>query len=130
MCADWAELEHQARPARLLAVRAVPHPLLFPRVAAIVHHGGAGTTATAARAGVPQIIVPHVGDQFFHGRRVHDLGLGPRPIPRWRLTERHLGAAVAEVLGSRRMLGRARSLGEQLRHSDGVGKTIAALMRR
>ena len=76
----------------------VPHPLVFGRVAAVVHHGGSGTTATAARAGIPQIIVPHILDQYYWGERVFRSGLGPRPIRRSRLTTGRLAGAINECI--------------------------------
>jgi UDP:flavonoid glycosyltransferase YjiC (YdhE family) len=65
----------------VLVVDEAPHDWLFPRVAAVVHHGGAGTTAAALRAGVPAVVVPFGVDQPFWGARVAALGTGPRPIP-------------------------------------------------
>jgi sterol 3beta-glucosyltransferase len=67
-------------------------------MAAVVHHGGAGTTTSAARAGVPQIVVPHLFDQLYWGGRVSALGLGPPQIPRTRLSAERLAAALREVL--------------------------------
>jgi vancomycin aglycone glucosyltransferase len=72
----WAGLGEVALPETVMAIGAVSHAQLFPRMAAVVHHGGAGTTHTAARAGVPQIAIPHVLDQFYFARRVHELGVG------------------------------------------------------
>ena len=63
-------------------IKNYPHEYLFPRTAAIIHHGGAGTTATATRSGRPQIIVPHILDQYYHGHRVFMSGLGANPV--WR----------------------------------------------
>ncbi|MGW0893904.1 glycosyltransferase [Saccharopolyspora sp. NPDC002578] len=71
----WAELDLD-RGGDLLVVGEVDHQVLFPRVAAVVHHGGAGTTTTAARAGVPQVVLPQVYDQHYWARRVEDLGIG------------------------------------------------------
>jgi sterol 3beta-glucosyltransferase len=59
----------------------VPHSLIFPRVAVAVHHGGAGTTTAAARAGAPQVLLPHILDQYYWAHRVEALGLGPRALP-------------------------------------------------
>jgi vancomycin aglycone glucosyltransferase len=73
------------------------HATLFPRVDLIVHHGGAGTTAAALRSGVPQLIVPHIVDQFFHGRRIAELGVGPAPVPKPKLS----AAVIAEALKNR-----------------------------
>jgi len=73
--------------------------VLFPRVAAIVHHGGAGTTAAAARAGVPQVITPMFGDQFYWASRIVALGVGAT-LPHTTITEQSLAAALREVLDS------------------------------
>ncbi|HVY31263.1 MAG TPA: glycosyltransferase [Polyangiaceae bacterium] len=72
------------------------HASLFPRVDLIVHHGGAGTTAAALRSGVPQLIVPHIVDQFFHGRRIAELGVGPAPIPKSKLTADSIAAPLTD----------------------------------
>ncbi|MBW1838239.1 MAG: hypothetical protein JRI99_15180, partial [Deltaproteobacteria bacterium] len=87
-------------PADFCFANNLPHHLLFQRTAAVIHHGGAGTTATAARAGVPQIIVPHILDQFYWADRIHLLGLGPEPIWRSKLTGERLKAAILEVVHS------------------------------
>jgi sterol 3beta-glucosyltransferase len=67
-------------------------------MAAVVHHGGAGTTAEGLRAGVPAVIVPFAFDQFFWGARVHALGLGPAPIPRKQLTAARLAGAIHKAV--------------------------------
>ena len=78
----WAELDRHVTPASdVLTINAVPHDRVFPRVAAVVHHGGAGTTTAAARAGVPQVVLPHILDQYYWAHRVEQLGLGPRGLP-------------------------------------------------
>lgn len=84
-------------PPGVFAVGDTDHTSLFPRVDLIVHHGGAGTTAAALRSGVPQLIVPHIVDQFFHGRRIAELGAGPAPVPKPKLTT----AAIADALRNR-----------------------------
>lgn len=66
-------------------IGAAPHHALLPRVRAVVHHGGAGTTTSVARAGRPQLVVPHLLDQFYWAERVRVLGLGPPPTPVWRV---------------------------------------------
>jgi UDP:flavonoid glycosyltransferase YjiC (YdhE family) len=104
-------------PEAVLPVRELNHRRLFPRLDWIVHHGGAGTTAAALRAGVPQLIVPHIVDQFFHGRRIAELGLGPDPIPKARLDTTSLLAAFER---SRGCVERARTLGQELSRSNGA----------
>jgi vancomycin aglycone glucosyltransferase len=83
----WASLErHIIEADDVLTVDNVPHSQIFPRVAAAVHHGGAGTTTAAARAGVPQVLLPHILDQYYWAHRVEVLGLGPRALPIERVT--------------------------------------------
>jgi UDP:flavonoid glycosyltransferase YjiC (YdhE family) len=120
----WAGIGHRKAAEDYYVVDDVPHPLLFPRMSAVIHHGGAGTTATAAQAGVPQIIVPHVLDQYYWASRVYRAGLGPRPIARSRLTEKRLGAAIRECVSSETMRLRAREVGEILQRQDSVGLAV------
>jgi len=72
--------------------------LLFPKLDAVIHHRGAGTTATAGASGVPQVIVPHILDQYYHGRRIFLSHLDPKPIPRSAFTESRLTAALEHCL--------------------------------
>lgn len=111
----WAGLGEGPLPEGVFALDDVSHAALFPRVAAVVHHGGAGTTTTAARAGVPQILVPHLLDQYYWAHRVGELGLGPPPISRTRFTADQLAASLAETLENEILTERARELGERLR---------------
>lgn len=97
-----------------------PHEWLFPRVSAIVHHGGAGTTAAALRSGVPNIVVPFGVDQPFWGARVKALGVGPDPIPRPRLSAENLSAAILTAIGEAEMKSKASLLGYALQNEDGV----------
>ncbi|HEY3497162.1 MAG TPA: glycosyltransferase [Polyangiaceae bacterium] len=110
----------------ILALGDLDHRALFPRVDLIVHHGGAGTTATALRAGVPQFIVPHIVDQFFHGRRIHELGLGPRPVKKGKLAAADLIAAVDARTEYRE---RARAVGSELAGTSGAREAADFLER-
>ena len=96
-------------------------------MAGVVHHGGAGTTAAALRAGVPSIVVPFLSDQPFWGRRVHELGAGPRPIPRSQLTVETLVAAITEAVTSRPMQAKAADLGMKIRAEDGVSQAVRTI---
>jgi vancomycin aglycone glucosyltransferase len=100
MTKGWKGIELPAQSERHFIADAIPHHLLFPRVSAAIHHGGAGTIATAARAGIPQIIIPHMADQFFNGYEVHERGLGPEPIWRSRLSSRKLAEAILEAVNN------------------------------
>ncbi len=103
-----------------------PHQHLFPRMAAVVHHGGAGTTHTAARAGIPQVVIPFFADQPFWARRVNAVGIGPAPLPRSRLAV----GSLAERIGSAVAPGhsaRARALSRILADEHGVEAAVAVI---
>jgi sterol 3beta-glucosyltransferase len=102
----------------------MPHTWLFDRVSAIVHHGGFGTTGSALRAGKPAIAVPHIIDQHLWARRVYELGVGPHPIPRAKLTTESLAEAIAQATSDAAMRERAVKLGERIR-SEPDGVTVA-----
>jgi len=99
--AGWTGLGAAKLPDEIYLTGDTNHAALFPRCAGVAHHGGSGTTHTAARAGVPQFIMPQIADQFYWGARVHGLGLGPPPIPPKRLTAARLARALAAVASGR-----------------------------
>lgn len=93
----------------------VSHTALFPRMAAVVHHGGAGTTASSVYAGVPQVVVPHFGDQHYFAHQVHRRGLGALPVPRASLNSDRLATAVDQALGDSSIRRRAALVGNAVR---------------
>ncbi len=101
-----------------------PHEWLFPRMAAVVHHGGAGTTAAGLRAGVPSIVIPFFSDQPWWGQIVYRKGVGPKPIPRGKLTTDKLAQAITQAVSDHDMRERATQLGEAIRAEDGVGEAV------
>lgn len=105
----------------------VPHDWLFPQMAAVVHHGGAGTTGAALTAGVPSVVVPFAVDQPFWASRVVALDVGPRPIPRKRLTSENLGAALRTATTDDAMARRAADLGTRIRAENGVATAVRHL---
>jgi UDP:flavonoid glycosyltransferase YjiC (YdhE family) len=117
-------------PDDIFVLDAVPHGWLFPQVAAVVHHGGAGTIGAALRAGRPMIICPFVGDQFFWGRRVKVLNVGPSPIPQWRLTVERLADGIRSAVDDQDMRQRAAALGKAIRAEDGIGRAIALIHKQ
>jgi UDP:flavonoid glycosyltransferase YjiC (YdhE family) len=127
MLSGWAGLGAIECPSEVFVVRAVPHGRLLPRVAIAVHHGGAGTTAAAARAGVPQIVVPHIADQFYWGHRVHALGIGCRPIPRHALTAEGLRRSIETLLRRPSIAERARAIAATIAHTDGLAAVMGVL---
>ena len=91
---------------------------------AVVHHGGAGTTAAGLRSGVPSIVVPFFGDQPFWANRVHALGAGPQSIPRRQLSAENLAAAITTAITDHAMRQRAAEIGRNLNAEDGVGNMV------
>lgn len=125
----WAGLADGPLPEGVFATGPVTHARLFRRCAAVVHHGGAGTTTTAARAGVPQILVPHLLDQFYWSHRVSELGLGPPHVRRSRLSVDRLAELLAVTLENEVLSDRAREIGERLRvHAATTREAALALL--
>lgn len=120
----WGRLGAIDLPVTILSLDAAPHGWLFPRMAAVVHHGGAGTTAESLRAGVPTVVVPHLGDQPFWGRRVAELGAGPQPIPKGRLTAERLAVAIRRAMNDPTIRERAQVLGALIRAENGVAVAV------
>jgi sterol 3beta-glucosyltransferase len=123
----WGDLGNVPLPPTVYLTDGVPHDILFPRMAAVVHHGGAGTTAATLRAGVPSIAVPFFGDQRFWARRLHELGASPLPIPRDALTAERLAEGIRAVLASASFRDRAETLGHSLAAEEGIVNAIAAI---
>ncbi len=117
----WGGLGRADLPEHVLYLESAPHDWLFPRMAALVHHGGAGTTATGLRAGIPAVIVSFAADQLFWAEKVAGLGVSPAPIPRRDLTPERLAYAIRVAAEHVPMRARAAALGEKLRAEDGVG---------
>ncbi|CAN5795878.1 glycosyltransferase [soil metagenome] len=124
LTSGWGGLQADHLPDSVLMLEAVPHDWLFPRMAAVVHHGGAGTTAAGLRAGKPTVICPFIADQPFWGRIVHELGVGPQPIPQKQLTAERLADAINLAVNDQKMQQRAAGLGERIRAENGVTRAV------
>jgi sterol 3beta-glucosyltransferase len=105
----------------------VPHGWLFPRVRAVVHHGGAGTAAVGLRAAKPTGIVPHLGDQYFWGQRIHALKLGPAPLALRQLSVDRLAAVLAAVVDTPSFEETVATLSQNLLAEDGLGAAVRAI---
>lgn len=110
----------RALPSHIFPIARAPHAWLFPRMAAVVHHGGARTVGTGLHAGVPSVILPLAVDQFFWGKRIAALGVGPAPIPQRALTVEKLAQAIAQATQDESIAARARALGQQIRLEAGL----------
>lgn len=120
----WAGIGNYNLPDSVFLVDNVPHSWLFKNVSATVIHGGAGTAAASMRAGVPTIITPFLGDQFYWGRQLHKLGVSPKPINFNKLTSERLADLIKTALTDEDMKMRAKELGEKINSEDGVGNAV------
>jgi len=120
----WNGLTRKDLPSSVFMTDSVPSSWLFPKMAAIVHHGGAGTTHHGVRAGVPSIVIPFFADQPFWGNRIKELGVGPGPIPRKRLTAKRLASAISIALTDIDMRRRAKDLGAKVREEKGLETAV------
>jgi UDP:flavonoid glycosyltransferase YjiC (YdhE family) len=111
----------------LYSIGDVPFSKLFPHMRAVIHHGGAGTTATGALSGVPQIIVPHLLDQFYWAQRIHALGLGPEPLWRSRFSAPRLSDRVMTVLSDPHFTEAARTMARRLSPRQNLAAAVRAL---
>jgi sterol 3beta-glucosyltransferase len=122
----WANL-NLGKTDDMILIDSVPYDWLFPRMVAVVHHGGAGTTAAGFHAGVPSVICPFVADQRGWADISFNLGVGTRPIPRRRLTEEQLASSIRVAVSSTQMRENATHLAEQLAKEDGVRNAISII---
>ena len=121
----WGGIHAEDLPSTAYLIDSVPHSWLFPQMAAIVHHGGAGTTAAAFRAGVPQLLLPHFADQPLWAQRVSALKAGPPPLYMNNLTPQKLTAALLQTTTNPAYQQNARALGQLIRQEDGVTTAVS-----
>jgi UDP:flavonoid glycosyltransferase YjiC (YdhE family) len=125
----WSGLRAADLPDSVFMLESAPFSWLFPRVAAVVHHGGAGTTSAGLRAGIPSLVIPFMGDQPYWGRRVAELGVGPVPLPRKKLTVERLASAIHQAVTDQPMRRRAADLGAKIQAEDGVARAVGVIER-
>lgn len=118
LSSGWRKFDTARFPPNVYGVDAVPHGWLFPRMKAVVHHGGAGTTAAGLRAGKPTLVVYFGGDQRFWGNRVYRAGAGPRPIARKGLTVKRLTRSL-ELLEDTRLQQNAAQIARRISQENG-----------
>lgn len=122
--AGWAGIGQTELPDTVYLLDYAPYSWLFPKMAAVIHHGGSGTTGFGFWAGVPTILTPFLFDQFYWGRRIEALGIGPAPIPFKKLTAVKLAAAIETAVSDANMRQRAVALGQIIQQEDGVAKAV------
>ncbi|MGO9419468.1 glycosyltransferase [Roseiarcus sp.] len=127
--AGWGGLARNDLPPSIFALDEAPHDWLFPRMAAIVHHGGAGTTGAALRAGKPSVVTPFITDQHAWARLLFARGLAPAPLPHRALTADALAAAIRTALSDNAMRERAAAIGATVRAENGLANAVAAIER-
>jgi UDP:flavonoid glycosyltransferase YjiC (YdhE family) len=119
--AGWAGLDARATPD-IFPITYAPYAWLFPRMAAVVHHGGSGTSGFAFRSGAPSLVVPFAFDQFYWGRRAAQLGVGPQALPYRELNAERLAVAIREAVSNDAMRARAAEIGRAIQAEDGVAR--------
>ncbi len=125
----WGSLAQRPPSDQVIYVDNVPHTWLFPRMAAVVHHGGAGTTGAGLRSGVPSLVVPFALDQYAWADVVVKLGVGPR-VPRMQaLTAEKLAQAIQTAVNAAPLRARAAALGAQVRAENGVARAVEIIER-
>lgn len=124
---NFPEMQNIKLPENMFWIKSAPHDWLFERVAAVVHHGGAGTTAACLYAGRPNLIMPFILDQFHWGKRIYDLKIGPKPISINRYNEKVFENAVKKLLTENDFRINAEKLALKLNEEDGVENAIALL---
>jgi sterol 3beta-glucosyltransferase len=126
--AGWSGIDPKALPDNFLAIGDTPHDWLFPRTAAVIHHGGSGTSHSAARAGVPSSVTPFAGDQFFWAERLRLAGVAPAAVD-GRRPKAEAFASALDFAATAHVRNRARVLGEAMRAENGVRDGVIALQR-
>ncbi|MEZ4730795.1 MAG: glycosyltransferase [Caldilineaceae bacterium] len=125
----WGGLQSRSLPDTIFKLESCPHSWLFPRMKAIVHHGGAGTTAAAFRAGRPQIVVPFFADQPFWGKLINQLGVGVKPLPNKTITVESLTSAIEQVASKPEIQQKAMDSGQAIRAEDGVSNAVKIIKK-
>ena len=122
--AGWGNLQSPESTESICFVEYVPHQFLFRQGTCVVHHGGAGTTAAACRAGVPSIVIPHIADQPYWAQRLRALGVAPKMLYRCDMTAGRLARRIRQTVSSKSMAEKASALGEKIREEDGLGTAV------
>ncbi|MFF4830305.1 glycosyltransferase [Streptomyces sp. NPDC001315] len=124
----WGGIASGSPSPNILAIEEAPHDWLFPRMTAVVHHGGPGTVGAALAAGRPQVLCPHMGDQTHWSARMRALGVAPTPLTAGHLTAQHLADAIKQAVQDRHLRHRALELAPLIQVEDGVNAAMNSLL--
>jgi len=124
LASGWGGLHAESLPETIFPIHEIPNSWLFPKMAALVHHGGMGTTAAGLRSGIPSIILPVGGDQPFWADRVQRLGVGIRSASYFKITAERLAADITRAVGDTILRGNAIALREKIRTERGVERAV------
>jgi UDP:flavonoid glycosyltransferase YjiC (YdhE family) len=124
LLSGWGGLTNSHLPDTIFPIESVPHDWLYPRVAAVVHHGGAGTVGAVLRAGVPSVAVPWRRDHPFFAACAYRLGSSARPIPKKQLSAARLAAAIEVAVHDPQIRARASAIASQVVNENGVGRAV------
>ncbi|MEN8171947.1 MAG: glycosyltransferase [Chloroflexota bacterium] len=123
----WGDLVNIDLPDHVFKIEYAPFDWLFPRMKAVVHHGGSGTTAAGLRSGVPSLIIPFLFDQFFWADRIIKLGAGPDPIPYRKLSAASLAKGIGLVVNDPKIRENSAKIGAKIRTEDGINNAIRVI---
>ena len=123
----WEKSSEYQSAGDIFFIKNYPHLMLFPQTDAVIHHGGAGTIATTAISGVPQVIVPHILDQYFHGQKIYLSNLGPKPVWRSKLTVGKLSAALKESLSNPKIKQTAQKTSKSIDRDKSLQLTVKTI---
>jgi sterol 3beta-glucosyltransferase len=119
-------IKMQAGP-NVYVTESIPHDWLFSRVAAVVHHGGAGSCGAVLRAGVPSVVVPWWGDMYFWADCLHRLGVSPPALPKSQISVVRLAEAIRLAVDDPQLRQRAQEVSRQIAAEDGVAQAVRLL---
>ncbi|MBZ0297488.1 MAG: glycosyltransferase [Anaerolineae bacterium] len=124
VASGWSDLSSKQTHERIFVLQNAPHSWLFPQMAAVVHHGGAGTTAAGLRAGNPCLILPQIGDQPYWARRLYELGVSLKPLSRHKLSMESLVSRLDTLVNDTSTQTRATEVGSFIRAENGVHNAV------
>ena len=122
-------LKKEELPDHILWIERAPYDWLFPKVCAVVHHGGTGTTHCSLKEGKPTLIIPFLLDQFYWGNMIWRFGAGPKPLPANKFTEKAFTASLQQLIHTPSYLKRATDISTKMKKEDGVKASLEHFYR-